>query len=434
METIQNLEASKVAIADRDMAASQLEERVVIESTARTQAEEHISRIQALLDSATQDVEAERQRLQGAQAAVEESEERLRTQGEEYRRLHGQLAQEKEELAAQLSQARNQLEEQEHTAQQETGLIRQFESQLDAARREIDNLNSIVESERTALDVAKAAAEEDKSERQAVEKVKAALEAATRENKTLRSLARGAETDVDALKNENARLGQMTSALEHEARALETRYRELERTSQANISELLDTLQLAEEAKADAERRAAETEAQLRDAQAQASSSLSQEAVFDLTEHVKLLEKQLDARAAENEETDEKYMEVSSCCRHFAYSHAHDDAIPGPETAEALRVLDRATQSQDCLTATRFGCRQGVCSHNHYGTDARRDDGPDQRHCTSSACFWRQKATSSDRIRPVIRDHDLRTRSRSNSCTVTIDEGESQLSTTLDTH
>lgn len=89
-------------------------------------------------------------------------------------------------------------------------------------------------------------------------------------------------------------------------------YQDLERTSQANIAELLDTLQLAEEAKADAERRQESAETQLQDIQAvPRSSAEDQQAILDLTEHVKDLEKQLETKIVETEETDERYMEAS---------------------------------------------------------------------------------------------------------------------------
>lgn len=71
---------------------------------------------------------------------------------------------------------------------------------------------------------------------------------------------------------------------------------------------------MAEEAKADAERRHEAVERQLREMQTAPSSSVEdQRAILDLTEHVKELEKQLDSKMAENEETDERYMEVRYC-------------------------------------------------------------------------------------------------------------------------
>lgn len=93
-----------------------------------------------------------------------------------------------------------------------------------------------------------------------------------------------------------------------------TGLREIEETSQAHLTELLDTLQIAEERKAEVERQVVVLEQQIGELEASlaAAPSSQQADTTELEETIKELSQQLEAKAAEVEDTDEKYMEVSS--------------------------------------------------------------------------------------------------------------------------
>lgn len=89
--------------------------------------------------------------------------------------------------------------------------------------------------------------------------------------------------------------------------------RNIEETSQAHLTELLDTLQLAEERKAEVERQVVALEQQIGELEASlaAAPSSQQPDITELEETIKQLSQQLEAKDAEVEDTDEKYMEVS---------------------------------------------------------------------------------------------------------------------------
>ena len=102
-------------------------------------------------------------------------------------------------------------------------------------------------------------------------------------------------------------LDKVAAALEQDNVALDHRLREIEETSQAHLTELLDTLQAAEERKAEVERQVVSLTEQVQDLEA---SLASQPDSAELDETIKELTQQLEIKNNEVEETEERYIEV----------------------------------------------------------------------------------------------------------------------------
>lgn len=154
-----------------------------------------------------------------------------------------------------------------------------------------------------------------------------------------------------------------------------TGLREIEETSQAHLTELLDTLQIAEERKAEVERQVVVLEQQIGELEASlaAAPSSQQHDTTELEETIKELSQQLEAKAAEVEDTDEKYMEVSAPNQIFIKLFADVRvSATGPQVSEAPSLANRAPQGQDLLPAARPYQRQSrrrfVSATHHSST------------------------------------------------------------------
>lgn len=258
------------------------------------------------------------QDLSEALQAMDTSEQASRVELDDATRRLEQVSAEKAELSAALRKAQAEaaaFDARLQDSSRETAQLEMLESQLHSAQREIEGLGELVSAEQEAL----------KSQKEAVFKAESARDAAMRENKTLRALARSGEAEVEALKGENSResidalvivstltlahpgLDKVAAALELDNIALDTRLREIEETSQAHLSELIDTLQMAEERKAEVEHQVVDLEKQVKELEA---SLASRPDSAELDETIKELTRQLENKVNEAEESEERVYEA----------------------------------------------------------------------------------------------------------------------------
>lgn len=210
---------------------------------------------------------------------------------------------------AQLEQSMAQLESQLQIAKSENDQLQSQLSHIDSSSNEtISALQSRLASTEaeiaTLTDTIAAQNSEISSLRKETDQVRADLkkeaetrlsekESSLREIRTLRMLGRQGEAEVENQKAEKSKL------LEEKSR-LEQSLQEVQSKSKANITELLDTLQLQERRTAELEQQVLELEA------ARSSSWLSEETAQRLKE----LETAVETKSLEVEEADEKVFEV----------------------------------------------------------------------------------------------------------------------------
>lgn len=204
--TTDHLEQATTVAGATEASRAELQQRLENLEQDHAGRQEEIQGVRAELDSTVADLAAAREQLDAFAENAGQADEQLRNALVQRSLAIQQFENDKNELEAQLHDARIALQEVQDKSQQDSSRVHRLEIEVQDVRQEIERLNEVVRSERETLDATKATMEgELEGERQGVEKAKAALEAAMRENKTLRSLARGAEADIEAYKNEISR-------------------------------------------------------------------------------------------------------------------------------------------------------------------------------------------------------------------------------------